>query len=118
VEAFSGGRGKGSEFVIHLPALSEAPVVRRAVAPTCGGESGPARRILVVDDNVDSAETLAALLRLWGHEVQSAHNGSQAIAAARVMQPEIALLDIEMPAMSGYEVARRLRNESSLKATV
>ena len=72
----------------------------------------------MVDDNVDAAETLAALLRLWGHEVQSAHSGSQAIAAARAMRPEITLLDIEMPDMNGYEVARRLRNENGLTSTV
>jgi PAS domain S-box-containing protein len=117
VEAHSGGRGLGSEFVVRLPALPDARPAKSDRTER-GGGSGPARRILVVDDNIDSAETLTALLRLWGHEVQSAHSGPEALAAARALRPEIVLLDIEMPDMSGYEVAQRLRNESGLQSTV
>jgi CheY-like chemotaxis protein len=65
----------------------------------------------VVDDNVDSAESLGTLLRLKGHDVQIAHEGEAALAAARVYRPEVVLLDIGMPGLDGYEVARRLRKE-------
>jgi signal transduction histidine kinase len=117
VEVHSEGLGRGSEFVVSLPALAEAPV------PTPQGETdaacgfAPTRRILVVDDNVDSAESLAMLLRVWGHEVQAVHNGSQALAAAPGFRPEVALLDIDMPDMSGYELARQLRGRAGLGGT-
>lgn len=67
------------------------------------------RRVLVVDDNIDAAETLAEMLRLLGHEVEVAHDGAAAIAAAAVAPPQVALLDLGMPVMDGYELARRLR---------
>jgi CheY-like chemotaxis protein len=69
-------------------------------------------RVLVVDDSVDSAETIAELLRIWGHEVSTAHDGPQALAVAREKKPEVILLDIGLPEMDGYEVARQLRAES------
>jgi CheY-like chemotaxis protein len=69
------------------------------------------RRILVVDDNVDSAETMAEILKLWGHEVQTAHDGPGALEAARAHQPDAILLDLGLPVMDGYETARRLREE-------
>lgn len=69
------------------------------------------RRILVVDDNVDSAETMAEILKLWGHEVQTAHDGPGALEAARAHQPDAILLDLGLPVMDGYETARRLRKE-------
>jgi CheY-like chemotaxis protein len=68
-------------------------------------------RVLVVDDSVDSADTLAELLRIWGHEVCTAHDGPQALAVAREKKPDIVLLDIGLPEMDGYEVARQLRAE-------
>ncbi len=79
---------------------------------------GVGSRILVVDDNVDSAETMARLSELSGHEVQIAHDGPQAIAAARRWRPEFVLLDIGLPAMDGYEVARRLRQEAAVCVTL
>jgi CheY-like chemotaxis protein len=77
-------------------------------------DTGPQRRILVVDDDVDSAEALAELLRDYGHEVATAHAGMPAIDQARLHRPEIVLLDICMPEMDGYEVAKRLRDEIGL----
>jgi CheY-like chemotaxis protein len=70
-------------------------------------------RILVVDDSVDSAETLAELLKIWGHEVHLAHDGPAAVAAAREYKPEIVLLDIGLPGMDGFAVARELRKEGT-----
>ena len=69
------------------------------------------RRVLVVDDNADSAETMAEMLKLWGHEVQTAHDGPAALEAARAQQPDAVLLDLGLPLMDGYETARRLRQE-------
>jgi CheY-like chemotaxis protein len=82
-----------------------------------GGSAEPAGRlrILVVDDNVDSAESLSLLLELGGHEVRTAHDGPAALEAARAFQPRVVLLDIGLPGMSGYEVARRLREMSGME---
>lgn len=76
------------------------------------------RRILVVDDNLDSAESLALLLGLQGHEVRTAMDGPGAIAAALSFRPEIVFLDIGLPGMDGYEVARKMRAETDLEGTV
>ena len=74
-------------------------------------------RILVVDDNEDGAETLATLLGLYGHEVRIAHDGAAALAAADAYRPDVILLDIGLPGMDGYEVARRLRDRNEFRAT-
>ena len=71
----------------------------------------PGRRILVVDDSVDSAETLGELLKIWGHDVRLAHDGPEAVAAARDYRPEVILLDIGLPGMDGFAVAAQLREE-------
>jgi CheY-like chemotaxis protein len=68
-------------------------------------------RVLVVDDNVDSAETMAVMLRMWGHDVRMAHDGPGALEAARTHQPDAVLLDLGLPVMDGFETARRLRQE-------
>jgi CheY-like chemotaxis protein len=73
-----------------------------------------ARRILVVDDNVDSAESMAVLLRLEGHEALTLHEGERVLATAREFQPDVILLDIGLPGITGYEVARRIREDASL----
>ena len=113
VEALSEGPGKGTEFVVRLPL--RLPPVADGAPPTAGvASSGPKRRILVVDDNVDAAEALGELLRDYGHEVATAHDGPQALDNARLHHPEIILLDISMPEMDGYEVARRMRGELGL----
>ncbi len=113
VEAHSAGLGRGSEFVVRLPALAEKPP--RGRKPTEGPRGrATGRRVLLVDDNEDSADSLAELLRLWGHEVRAAHNASQALAAVRAFRPDVAVLDIGMPDMNGYEVARLLRTQGGL----
>jgi signal transduction histidine kinase/integral membrane sensor domain MASE1/ActR/RegA family two-component response regulator len=107
VVARSAGRGQGSEFEVRLPlsaASSERPA---AMAPA---PRQRARRILVVDDNEDAAESLAVVLRLSGHDVRTARDGPSALESARASAPEVILLDIGLPGMSGYDVARELRS--------
>jgi PAS domain S-box-containing protein len=116
IEAHSAGLGKGSEFVTRLPALAEAamePATEPAEGPPMPSANGP-RRVLVVDDNVDSAESLAVLLRLYGHDVRLAHDGEAALEEARAFRPDVMFLDINLPKMDGYEVARRLRLEPAM----
>jgi PAS domain S-box-containing protein len=110
VSAFSDGPGAGSEFVLRLPLLDEAPIERKEHQPVL-----PVRpkKILVVDDNRDAAESLAALLRLDGHETATAFDGQEALVAVRLLAPEVVLLDIGLPRMNGYEVAQRLRESGS-----
>jgi CheY-like chemotaxis protein len=76
------------------------------------------RRILVVDDNVDAAISVVKLLKLWGHDVQTAFSGPEALETARKFRPQIVLLDIGMPGMSGYEVARQLRAQPEFQSLV
>jgi signal transduction histidine kinase len=114
VTAHSAGLGTGSEFVIRLPLHTGAAVeADRHPERQAGPESAVvvARRILVADDNPDALESLAAVLRLRGHEVFSASNGATALEIAIRHVPDIALLDIGMPLLDGYEVARRIRAE-------
>jgi len=113
VEALSEGPGRGTEFVVRLP-LRLAPAADGAPPTAVVAADSPRRRILVVDDNVDAAEALGELLRDFGHEVATAHDGTQAIDNARLHRPEIILLDISMPEMDGYEVAKRIRGELGL----
>jgi PAS domain S-box-containing protein len=122
VSASSEGLGKGSEFVVRLPAISALSSPLSALSQASGeaapAPAGPPRRILVVDDNVDAAESLAMILRLEGQEVRVAHDGPSALEAAPVYRPEVVFLDIGMPGMDGYEVARRLRQVPGLEGTV
>jgi len=113
VEALSEGPGRGSGFVVRLP-LRVPQVADGAPPATVIAADGPRRRILVVDDNVDAAEALGDLLRDYGHEVVTAHDGAQALENARLHRPEIVLLDISMPEMDGYEVAKRIRSDLGL----
>jgi PAS domain S-box-containing protein len=110
VSAHSEGAGRGSEFIVRLPAASEKESMP-AVSQSPGRTSHvlPSRRILVVDDNVDSATTLGTLLRFLGGDVQIAHDGPAALAAMEKYRPDVVLLDIGMPGMDGYEVAKRIR---------
>jgi len=113
IAAYSEGLGKGSEFVVRLPlaaVLSEPKSVPDSVE-TDMAALGRGRRILIVDDNKDSAESLALLARLWGHEVAIASDGPSALALVTTFQPEIGLVDIGLPGMNGYEIARRLRTD-------
>ena len=117
VTAHSAGPGKGSEFVVTLPCipqdagLAQPALARVALAAPTG------RRILVVDDNRDAADSLALLLRLDGHDVRVAYAGRPAIEAAHGFQPEIAILDLGLPDLSGYDVARLLRQDPALGST-
>src|SRR5215475_9642965 len=113
IEAHSEGLGKGSDFVMRLPALTE-PATKPARGPAEGLPAPPAtysRRVLVVDDNVDSAESLAVLLRLHGHDVRMANDGVAALEEARSFWPDVIFLDLNLPKLDGYEVAKRLLNE-------
>jgi PAS domain S-box-containing protein len=109
VEARSAGRGRGSEFIVRLPAL-DVPAEAASVAPL-GATRPPLtrRRVLVVDDNVDAAEALSLILRLQDQDVSVAYDGHAALEMADAMRPEIVFLDIGLPKMDGLEVARRLR---------
>jgi CheY-like chemotaxis protein len=112
VEAHSEGLNQGSEFRVRLPILRQVPRPAASINHASSQQSkGPASRILVVDDNVDAAESLALLLRLNGHEVRTAHDGPAALEADATFQPDVVLLDIGLPGMDGYGVARRLREQ-------
>lgn len=106
VEAASAGRGGGSEFTVRLPVLTGAAVAP-AAPPTAGARA--ATRVLVVDDNVDAAESLAVLLGLDGHEVLVSHDGLEAVEVALRERPSVVLLDIGLPGLTGYEVCREIR---------
>jgi PAS domain S-box-containing protein len=109
VRAHSAGEGKGSEFTIRLP-LSHQQSTEEEPAPAATSAAPRDRqKILVVDDNVDAASSLAMLLRLLGSEVETAHDGCSALRVFETFQPSVVLLDLGMPDMSGYEVARRMR---------
>ena len=105
IEAQSDGEGMGSEFVVRLPASDEAPPLTKDVAP----HASPVRRVLVVDDNEDGAESLAMLLRAEGHHVEVAQDGARALEAAETFRPEVVLLDIGLPGMDGYDACRAMR---------
>ena len=118
VEVRSEGRGRGTEFVVNLPAAAAADAAADEAThepPALSSTTG--RRILVVDDNEDAAELLAATLELMGHHTVVAHDGPGALRAVASFAPEIAMLDIGLPVMDGYELARRLRDEPRLGGT-
>jgi signal transduction histidine kinase/PAS domain-containing protein len=109
----SEGVNRGSTFTIRLPHAPQ-PAAAPEPVPSLLRAGGP-MRVLVVDDNLDAAETLHALLRHLGHELAMAHDGERAIEIAREFRPDVALLDIGLPVVDGYEVARRLRKEIGAK---
>jgi PAS domain S-box-containing protein len=118
IEVRSGGTGQGSEFIVRLP-LQDAGAPR-APEPAKISEFPAARchRVLVVDDNLDAAETLQLLLELWGNEAHVAHDGQETLEAVQRLAPDIVLLDIGLPDMSGLEVCRRLRAQPGGKGLV
>jgi two-component system CheB/CheR fusion protein len=115
IEARSEGPGRGSEFIVRLP-LARAPVpgpAEAAPAPASGS-----KRILVVDDNVDAAQTLALMLQSLGHEVRVVFDGASALQLDGELRPDVVLLDIGLPGMDGYEVARRLRERATRRLVI
>ena len=109
LEAHSRGVGFGSEFIVRLP-LTHADRQSGQPASEQHGPRSSSRRVLIADDNRDAAESLAVLLRMDGHDVTLAYDGPQALAVLAHARPEVALLDIGMPGLNGYEVARRVRH--------
>jgi CheY-like chemotaxis protein len=120
IEARSDGLGKGSEFIVKLPLAvtndkepsDKKPDEHHSAVLSSG------HRLLVIDDNKDAADSLALLLRLQGHEVRVAHAGVEGLKIAMAYRPDMVFLDIGMPGMDGYEVARRLRQHPDLKKVV
>jgi signal transduction histidine kinase len=111
VEATSDGLGLGSEFIVRLPALFGAPAASPAGPRSAASHALSGRRILVVDDNLDSAATLAMLLGFSGHELATAHDGLEAVEKAEHFLPEIVLLDIGLPKLNGLDAGRRIREQ-------
>ena len=121
IAALSPGLGEGSTFRVRLP-LVEAETQGTEPQTSAETVSSPAanscRRVLVVDDNVDGAQSLARVLQICGHDTRTAHDGPEALDAARLFQPEVVLLDIGLPGMNGYEVAKRLRADPALSGAL
>ncbi len=117
VTARSEGRGLGSEFEVRLPIARVPSGDFEAAAPACTLDS-TARRILVVDDNRDSADSIATLLQLSGHRTFIAHDGLAAVEAAEHLRPDVVLLDVGLPKISGIEACRRIRSQAWGKAMV
>jgi two-component system CheB/CheR fusion protein len=114
ITAKSAGLGQGAEFIVNLPltpeeAAADTPVRSRTLAP------GGRRRVLIIEDNVDAADSLREALEFSEHEVEVAHNGPAGLAKARARKPEVVLCDIGLPGMDGYEVARAFRADATLK---
>ena len=112
VEARSEGPGMGSEFLVRLPIVVEQTYQRKANED--GDKATPTSdlRILVVDDNKDAAETLAMLLKVMGNTVHTAHDGEEAVSAAKEFRPQVVLCDIGLPKLNGYEACRRMKDEA------
>jgi signal transduction histidine kinase/ActR/RegA family two-component response regulator len=109
--------GKGSTFIVHLPLIASQPVADQAEQTITQPIKKPLQ-ILVVDDNKSSAQTLGWMLEYTGHSPNLAHNGVEALARAKALRPDVILLDIGMPGMSGYDVCRELRKDPTLKNVV
>jgi CheY-like chemotaxis protein/two-component sensor histidine kinase len=111
VEAHSAGPGKGSEFTVHLPVLQASPEPPQEYGIAKKASVGPKCRILVADDLPDTVESLAMILRLAGHDLQTAQDGLEAVQTAAIFRPDVAFLDIGMPRMNGYEAAQHIREQ-------
>ena len=118
IEGYSEGLGKGSEFTVHLPILLGAKNQddsAKQETPKSPASVSAIRKVLIVDDNSDTAEATSQLAVSWGHQVAVAHDGPDALEVARRFRPDIALIDIGLPEMNGYELARRLRELPGLE---
>jgi len=111
IDANSGGHGEGSEFVVRLPLCAETPFHPRSADLDKMRMPLDKFRLLIVDDLADTAESMAMLFGAMGHEVQTAYDGEEALAAAQRFRPDVVLLDIGLPKLSGYEVCRRIREQ-------
>jgi signal transduction histidine kinase len=109
VQAHSSGLGNGSEFTVRLPALANPPLRITELADLSSTGKGRSLRILIVEDNIDSGDTLSTLLRLDGHDVLLVRSGTMALETGPAFRPEVVLCDIGLPGIDGYEVARGLR---------
>jgi CheY-like chemotaxis protein len=118
VEVFSDGRASGCEFVVHLPVPDEASDRPAADRPTAATEMTGFQKILVVDDDMDSAWSLASLLQIGGHQTHTVHDGIEAVLAADDYRPDVVIMDIGLPGISGYEAARRIRLQPWGKAVL
>jgi PAS domain S-box-containing protein len=110
VEARSEGPGRGSEFDVRLPVETKTPIAQPA-PPGEARKPGTKHRVLIADDNRDSADSLALLLKILGNEVGTAYDGEQAVEAAAALRPEVVVLDLGMPKLDGYEACRRIREQ-------
>lgn len=110
--------GQGSEFVVYLPVMLNPATQLQSPLEAAAEPIGPSLRVLVVDDNVDAAETLGLLLKATGHDARMAYDGVSAVRLALEILPNVVLLDIGLPGLDGYEVAKRLRQDSSLAGVV
>ena len=113
IEVHSPGVGKGSEFIVRLLAVSEVTAINTESLPTAPAESGHPLRVLVVEDNPDTAQSLAMLLLLYGHEVNTANAGPAGLQATLSQNPDVVLMDIGLPGIDGFEVARRIREKTN-----
>jgi PAS domain S-box-containing protein len=118
VQARSEGIGQGCEFIVRLPVVNAPKTIASQLVPEASQEAKCGATVLVVDDNVDSAEGIARLIRRRGYTVSIAHDGPDAINAARILRPHFVLLDIGLPGMDGYEVASKLRKEICCEGTI
>ncbi len=117
VTASSAGVGEGSEFVLRLPVLNESRTLGHQDQQWTLSHvnDGLERRVLVVDDNADAAKAIEMILKLSGYEVHCVHDGPAALEAANALRPDVVVLDIGLPGMTGYEVAERLRGQPQFK---
>jgi signal transduction histidine kinase/CheY-like chemotaxis protein len=121
VEAASAGLGHGSTFIVRLPLLAAGAAAAKAPAvpaepPREASAAPSSRRVLIVDDNVDAAETLAMMLEILGHDTRQAHDGREAITAARDYDPDLIFMDIGLPGISGLEACEKIRNELGMRS--
>jgi PAS domain S-box-containing protein len=118
LQAASAGLGKGCEFTIKLPVLLQPSTHDTKTVLESRHHGGPSLHVLLVEDNVDAADSLSMLLRLHGHEVQVARSGATALEIASISVPDVVLLDIGLPGMDGYKVAKHLREKPGFKDVV